>query len=604
MKKENAHNDRMLSNLFFKLLPVQILIVAMGSVNSIVDGIMAGRFISAETVGVIGLYCAAVNILSAIGSVLLGGTAVLCGRFMGSGDMQKTCGIFSLNITVSLIAGITVIFVSFLFPGSIADILGADVQLREPLITYITGYAVGIVPMLLGQQIAAFLQLERQSTRCYAAIAGMISTNIICNLLFVVSFDMGIRGLALATSLSNWVYFLILVPHYFTKKAQLRYDFRNCLWKKLPELLKIGLPGAMLVFCIALRNMVLNRVLLTYAGQDGLSAMAAFGMIHGLFLALCLGTGEVVCTLSSIFVGEEDPDSMKAILQIALTKPLFLSVVLAVLVIAISNPLATIFFPDHASNVHILTQKLFIIYGCCLPMVLLCSVSSKFLQASGHNLFVNIQSVFDGFISMVIPALILAPKFGAMGVWLANPIGMVLTLLLVPLYACFYWKHWPRTLKEWMFLAPGFGAEDENRLKLSITQMNDVTKTAVQVQAFCKSRGTSHRIAYFSALCLEEMAANVVAQGFRADRKTHMIDCRVVYVKDHILLRIKDDCIPFDPMECAKLVSPKDPLKNIGIRMVYRIAKEISYQNLLGLNVLTIHLTDEEQIREENTYEP
>ena len=155
-----------------------------------------------------------------------------------------------------------------------------------------------------------------------------------------------------------------------------------------------------------------------------------------------------------------------------------------------------------------------------------------------------------------------------------------------------------------MFLAPGFGAKDEDRLKLSITQMNDVTKTAVQVQAFCKSRGTSQRIAYFSALCLDEMAANVVAQGFQADRKTHMIDCRVVYVKDHILLRIKDDCIPFDPMECAKLVSPEDPLQNIGIRMVYRIAKEISYQNLLGLNVLTIHLTDEEQIREENTYEP
>ena len=34
----------------------------------------------------------------------------------------------------------------------------------------------------------------------------------------------------------------------------------------------------------------------------------------------------------------------------------------------------------------------------------------------------------------------------------------------------------------------------------------------------------------------------------------------------------------------------EDPCKNIGIRMVYRMAKDIRYQNILGLNVLTIKL--------------
>ena len=41
------------------------------------------------------------------------------------------------------------------------------------------------------------------------------------------------------------------------------------------------------------------------------------------------------------------------------------------------------------------------------------------------------------------------------------------------------------------------------------------------------------------------------------------------------------------------MVKPDDPTKNIGIRMVYRLAQDVSYQNLLGLNVLTIVLSDQ-----------
>ena len=71
----------MLKRLFFKLLPVQVALVAMGSVNSIVDGIIAARFIDATSIGVVGLHYTVVNILEAIGGLLLGGTAVMCGRY-------------------------------------------------------------------------------------------------------------------------------------------------------------------------------------------------------------------------------------------------------------------------------------------------------------------------------------------------------------------------------------------------------------------------------------------------------------------------------------------------------------------------------------------
>jgi hypothetical protein len=56
------------------------------------------------------------------------------------------------------------------------------------------------------------------------------------------------------------------------------------------------------------------------------------------------------------------------------------------------------------------------------------------------------------------------------------------------------------------------------------------------------------------------------------------------------MIRFKDDCKPFDPQERELMMTPEDPAKNIGLRIVFRTAKEHSYQNLLGLNVLTVKI--------------
>ena len=93
-----------------------------------------------------------------------------------------------------------------------------------------------------------------------------------------------------------------------------------------------------------------------------------------------------------------------------------------------------------------------------------------------------------------------------------------------------------------------------------------------------------------AGLAMEEMAGNVVEHGFSKDSKSHTVDVRVTHKGDDVILRIKDDCIPFSPAEQQKLAEKEDITSNIGIRMVFRTASDIQYQNILGLNVLTIRI--------------
>ena len=65
---------------------------------------------------------------------------------------------------------------------------------------------------------------------------------------------------------------------------------------------------------------------------------------------------------------------------------------------------------------------------------------------------------------------------------------------------------------------------------------------------------------------------------------------RVVLKNEDVILRIKDDCVPFDPGERQKLAESGDVTHNTGIRLVFQIARDVQYQNILGLNVLTIRI--------------
>lgn len=86
------------------------------------------------------------------------------------------------------------------------------------------------------------------------------------------------------------------------------------------------------------------------------------------------------------------------------------------------------------------------------------------------------------------------------------------------------------------------------------------------------------------------MAGNIVDHGFTKNGKRHSVDVRVVCKDGSVILRIKDDCVPFDPGERQKLAEGDDIIKNIGIRMVFRAASEVKYRNIPGLNVLTIRI--------------
>ena len=581
-------SSNMVTKLFFSLLPVQILLIAIGSINSVIDGVMASNYIGSGAMTVIGLYMPAMKIIETINAVLLGGSQILCGRFLGKNQVDRTRNVFSLDMFLIVSASVLFSLICFIFPMNLARLFGADGANADHLKSYILGMAFGILPQMLCAQLSAFLQMEQQQTRTYIGIGAMMAVNAGLDYLFIVVLKWEMLGLGLATSVSYWVFLLILGAYYFRKKAIIRFEVKGIRWSDLGEMIRIGIPGAIVILCLAIRGFVINAMLLKYS-REGVAVLSALNTFGGLLYATTAGLASTTRLLISVYVGEEDRPSIIETMKAALIKGVALVCGVAALVFLLAVPLTEVFYKDPSSEVYYLTKRIFQIYPFCLPLSAICVIFSNYFQSMSRMKIVHVLSVMDGMIGVCLTSLLLAPFFGAVGVWTAHVLNGVYTTLAVIIYARIYHKRFPKTVEDLLAIPDSFGVPSDSRLELEIRGVRDVTNASERIMEFCQRIGIDEKRSYYAGLCLEELAANIVEHGF-SDGKPHMAEVHVVNRSDALLLRIKDNCRAFNPKETADMLNPEDITHNIGLRIVQRYAKKMQYNSALGLNVLTIEI--------------
>lgn len=196
-------------------------------------------------------------------------------------------------------------------------------------------------------------------------------------------------------------------------------------------------------------------------------------------------------------------------------------------------------------------------------------------------------AVADGLAFTCLFALLLIRPFGMNGVWAAQILGCVSCVVMICAYAAVQNRKPFCSLREMLCFPDDFGVPEDQRLDISIHSMAEVINVSKQVTDFCAARGIGRRQGNCVALCVEELAGNIVRHGF-SDGKKHCIDIRVSSVKGKLRLSLKDDCRPFNPEEAAKLFDPDDKTHNIGLRLAAGMSRSMSYQHILGLNVLLV----------------
>ena len=588
--KEQAANAKMITKLMLRLLPIQILLAAVGAVNGIVSGFFATNYVGINAMSAVGLYAPLGMLVTSISTILIGGSAILCGKYMGRNEQDKMQHVFSLNLALSaLVAALFVALYLLLGVFDLTGFLTRDAVVRPIFNRYLLGQAIGVLPLMLGNSFASFLLLENKGRRTLTASLVYIVVNVLLNYLFVQLLHWEAFGLALASSLGMWVFLGIQAESFLSGRSVFRFGGRPD-WKESGEILRIGLPGAASNVYQTARGLIVNRLLETFVGSVGISAFAASDSLMRIFWALPAGMLAVSRLMISVSVGEEDRQSLADVMRVMFRRflPMMGAVCAAIILCAV--PMTRIFYRDPAEPVYMMTVWGLRILPLCMPLSIICMHFTCYGQTSGKQGLVHLLALLDGVVCVAGFTALLIRSVGMNSVYIANVLNGVVTTLVIIGYAWLKKKRLPRNMEELMVIPDDFGVPEHERMDLSVRSLEGVVRISEQVQAFCLERGVDTRRAYLAGLAMEEMAGNIVDHGFTKDRRAHSIDVRVAHKDEDVILRIKDDCVPFDPHERRQIAENDDVTKNIGVRMVFRIAQDVQYQNILGLNVLTIRI--------------
>ncbi len=588
---EALSDRKLISRLYFRLLPIQILLGMVQSVNGIISSIFGSNFANPSTMSAMGLYSPIGLLIATISGILVSGSQIMCGKYMGRNQVERTQHVFSLDIKLSIVISILItgIMLAFSLAGGTA-VFTDDAEDRAELAKYMYGQAAGILPFVLGSQLFAFLSLENQNRRTMIATLADIAVNLAANAVLVGGLKMGTFGVSLACSLGNVAFLLVQAQYYLAGKSSMKYLRTGPVLKDFKDVLKMGYPGGLVNLYQTIRCLIVNGLIVHYVGSAGLRAFTASGAVLGVLWALPNGFVAVSRMLMSVAIGEEDRTSLADVMRVVVRRCVPLMCLVCGAVMALGEPLTNLFFHDPSEPVYDMTVMAFRLLPLCMPLAVFALNFTCYSQTIGRQGIIHVESFLDGLVCVAGFSALLVPAMKMNGVYLANILNGIVCVLLFVVYAIIRLKRFPRNMEELMVIPADFGVADHERMDLTVRRMEEVTTVSERVAEFCRERGIDERRSYFAGLFLEEMAGNVVGHGFRKDKKDHTVDIRVVHKGEDVILRIKDDCIPFDPKERMNMVTDEDPFRNIGIRMVYNSAAEVTYQNILGLNVLMIRI--------------
>ena len=579
----NVQSDyHLILGSFIRMLFVDMFVLMTMSICGFVDSLVISRRLGPEALAAVGFFSPAAQGIGMFNMVVIG-AQILIGNFIGAGKKEQIETLFFSSFLVLGVFYTLVALPGIFFRGSVAAFLGAEGEVHRLLSDYILGFLPGIPLQALTALLMAFVSFNNDMKRSYISAGVMSVGNLLGDMLMA---GMGTFGIGLATTLSYAAGFLILLPGYLNKDKTVHFERTSLDLRLVGEAVLRGMPVLLFTIGLVMKNALMNRAVSAACGDSGIAVVNVLVSVCDIVGIFTGGCASAYSTLAGIFYGEQDRQSFRILFMTAVKIGLFGCAVLLIAIVSASFFLTGLFFqPDFPARTA--ARDMFRLGFTFLPLNILMNLLTSSYQAQGKMTLVNVLSVAET-AAVGLFAFLLVPVFGINAAWLGNTVVDLICLGVI-LVSVWIWKggfsfHPDALLK----LPDDFGAAPDELFECTLHGRDRVCDASESAVSFCLEKGISRRTASFAGLCIEEMARNIFQHGGHQEKNIH-VDVRMI-VQNELTIRIRDNCIAFDPRKRMEQFHPEDPGRNIGIRLTASIARQIDYYNNAGVNTLIMKL--------------
>lgn len=573
---EQKRNPYLVNKALRSFLIAAILATASTNLAVVVDGIIVGQLIGANALAAVNLTMPMMQIVFTITMLISIGTSILAAMSLGKGDNDTGNRYYSLSITLAMVIGLVVSISSGLLYKPIAQLLCSSGELLPYVTDYITTILISAPVYFVLPVLCTFLRIDGAAKLTAIAMVVANVVNILLDIILIDVVRMGLEGASIATTIGNVVGVSILLIYIFSKRCNLKLCRIHPMSLQVGRAIVLALPTALALTFIAIKLIAINHIIIDVRGALGASYLGAsisLMMIVSLFVS---GVSQSVQPIGGVLIGQGDDKGLQLLIREAIK--ILLGVVIIVLAtIEIFTPTFAAFFGLNAPEIiGYASEAIRIVSLNFVPFVLTYFLIVVYQLSNRATLAITISVIQP---LMVIIVMAIVSKVAPEMIWWSFLISE--SLVFSSLCVISIIKHFTSKDKIEPLTLLKITDRESTRSEFSIESDNPESLAIVlnEIDMFLETNQISLTPYNQVRLTTEEIVANILKFGYTQSDKRY-IDINVVIKEKTLSLCIKDDGIPFNPLENKNLNH------GLGLMILQNMPIDIKYKYILNQNTI------------------
>ena len=311
---------------------------------NMVDTWVVGRFVSNEAYAAVGSVGPIINMLVGFFIGLSSGAGVVISQYYGAKRPEEVQRTVHTAVAMTLVMGIVFTALGIAMTPHMLRLMNTPENVFPESKAYLTIYFSGILGLMLYNVGAGILRAVGDSKRPFYYLVVCALMNTVLDLVFVIYFDMGVQGVALATILSQAVsaFLVMLTLLRTTECVQVRLKYLRLHWDILKKVIRVGFPAAIQMALTSFSNIFVQSYI-NYFGDACMSGWTTYAKVDAiLFLPM-----QSIALSSTTFVGQNlgsnQVDRARKGVRTSVMLALTSTVVLLIPIVIFAEPLVAFF---------------------------------------------------------------------------------------------------------------------------------------------------------------------------------------------------------------------------------------------------------------------
>lgn len=426
---------KLMASMTLPAILAQIINILYSVIDRIYIGHMEG--VGANALTGVGVTFCITMFVSAFSAFISNGAAPLAAIWLGKGDREHAEKILGNSVSFLLVYTVVLMTVFYAFQEPLLYMFGASDATIGYAMDYLSIYLSGTLFVELALGLNAFIICQSQpKTAMFSVLIGAVA-NIVLDPIFIFGLNMGVKGAATATVISQGLSAAWVMAFLFGKKSSLKIR-RSCMRMEkgiLGSVFSLGISPFIMSATESFISIVLNHGLQVYGGDMYVGSLTIMQSIMQLFSAPINGFTQGMTPIVSYNYGAKNFDRVKKLYRWMIGMCFgfrFLSTATSMIFPAFYAG----FFTNEAELVALTGKVMPIFMAGMLVFGLQNGIQPTFLALGQAKISLFIAVLRK--IILLIPLAIILPHFmGVMGVYWAEPISDIISATMASLLFLF-----------------------------------------------------------------------------------------------------------------------------------------------------------------------